>query len=155
MPLFRLFLSISHSNYNFNNTNWKKSLDGVLGIRTQDCRMLGTDETTELRRHAKVAWFFFKNESKLKKSWLFNEPAPPVTINCKKIVENCGCVVSEHFFCQRKKKEICRNLTSEAFNLLASIKMKRIFRKERERGDKCFLSFALIASFHVVKRFLI
>ena len=37
------------SNYNFNNTNWK-SVDGVLGIRTQGRRMDGADETTELWR---------------------------------------------------------------------------------------------------------
>ena len=42
--LFTLF-----SRYNFNNTNWKK-LDGVLGIRTRGCRMVGADETTELWR---------------------------------------------------------------------------------------------------------
>ena len=41
--LFSLF-----SRYNF-NTNWK-SVDGVHGIRRWGCRMVGTDETTELWR---------------------------------------------------------------------------------------------------------
>ena len=44
---FCLFLLFSR--YNFNNTNWK-SVDGVLGIRTQGRRMVGADETTELWR---------------------------------------------------------------------------------------------------------
>ena len=44
-PLFCLFSSFSH--YNFNNTNWK-SISGVLGIRTRGCRMVGADNTTEL-----------------------------------------------------------------------------------------------------------
>ena len=43
--LFLLFSSFSH--YNFNNTNWK-STDGVLGIRTSSCRMVGTGNTMEL-----------------------------------------------------------------------------------------------------------
>ena len=42
---FCLFSSFSH--YNFNYSNWK-SLGGVLGIRTQDCRMVGTDKTKEI-----------------------------------------------------------------------------------------------------------
>ena len=46
-PLFCLFSSFSH--YNFNNTNWK-SVDGVLGIWTRGRRMVGADETTELWR---------------------------------------------------------------------------------------------------------
>ena len=45
--LFLLFSSFSH--YNFNNTNWK-STDGVLGIRTRSCRMVGTGNTMELWR---------------------------------------------------------------------------------------------------------
>ena len=44
-PLFSLFLSFSHNN--FNNSNWK-SIDGVLGIQTQGHRMVGTDKTTEV-----------------------------------------------------------------------------------------------------------
>ena len=42
---FCLFLSFS--DYNLINTNWK-SVDGVLGIWTLGCRIVGTDETTEL-----------------------------------------------------------------------------------------------------------
>ena len=48
-PLFPLFSSFYHSNINFHNINWK-SVDDVLGIWTQGCRMVGTDETKELWR---------------------------------------------------------------------------------------------------------
>ena len=44
-PVFCLFSFFSCCN--FNNTNWK-SIDGVLGIQTWGCRMVGADETTEL-----------------------------------------------------------------------------------------------------------
>ena len=46
-PLFCLFSSFTH--YNFNNTN-SKSIDGVLWIWTYSCRIVGADETTELWR---------------------------------------------------------------------------------------------------------
>ena len=49
-PLFCLFSFFSR--YIF-KTNWK-SIDGVLGIRTQSRRMVGTDETTE-----RVLWFVY------------------------------------------------------------------------------------------------
>ena len=44
-PLFCLFSSFSH--YNFSNTN-RKSVVGVLGIRTRGRRRVGADETMEL-----------------------------------------------------------------------------------------------------------
>ena len=49
-PLFHLLSSFSflNMNYDLNNKNWNKSLDGVLGIRTRGWRMEGADETTEL-----------------------------------------------------------------------------------------------------------
>ena len=50
-PGLFLFLFLFFSRYNF-NTNWK-SIDGVLGIRTQGRRMVGADETTELWRPPK------------------------------------------------------------------------------------------------------
>ena len=34
----------------------EKSVDGVLGTRTQDCRMVGADETTELWRPPNVTY---------------------------------------------------------------------------------------------------
>ena len=51
--LFRSFSSFSHSNYN--NTNWKR-MDVLHGIRTQCCRMVGVDDSTELCRPTR---FFF------------------------------------------------------------------------------------------------
>ena len=36
---------------------WLKSIDGVLGIRTRDCRMVGADESTELKRPPTVYLF--------------------------------------------------------------------------------------------------
>ena len=50
-PLFRLFSSFSHHK---SITNWK-SVDGVLGIRTRDRRMVGADETTELWRQTFIS----------------------------------------------------------------------------------------------------
>ena len=44
-PLFCLFSSFSH--YNFNDTNWKKHRC-VLGNQTRGRRMVGADNTTEL-----------------------------------------------------------------------------------------------------------
>ena len=43
------WLFSSFSRYNFNNTNWK-SVDGVLGLQTRGCRMVGECKTTELWR---------------------------------------------------------------------------------------------------------
>ena len=45
MGLNCLFSSFSH--YNFNDTNLK-NIDGVLGIPTLGCMMVGADDTTEL-----------------------------------------------------------------------------------------------------------
>ena len=47
-PLFRIFLSFSHSNINqnVNNTKWK-NVDGVLGMRTRGYKMVGADKTTK------------------------------------------------------------------------------------------------------------
>ena len=44
-PLFRLFSSFSHHKLQI-----EKSVDGVFGIQTRGCRMVGADETTELWR---------------------------------------------------------------------------------------------------------
>ena len=38
------------------STQIEKSIDGVLGIRTRGCRMVGADKTTELWRHIFNAW---------------------------------------------------------------------------------------------------
>ena len=56
IPAASFYLLSSFSRYNFNNKNWK-SLKGVLGIRTRGRRMVGADETTELRPR----YFFFEN----------------------------------------------------------------------------------------------
>ena len=50
-PLFRSLSSFSHHK---SITKWK-SVDGVLGIQTRGRRMLGADETTELRRPPKIS----------------------------------------------------------------------------------------------------
>ena len=44
---FRSFLN-AITNVVHNLTMTRKSIDGVLGIRTQDCKMVGTDEATLL-----------------------------------------------------------------------------------------------------------
>ena len=50
-PLFSVFSSLNHSIniYSFNfSIQIEKSIDAVYGIQTQGCKMVGTDETTEL-----------------------------------------------------------------------------------------------------------
>ena len=54
---FCLLSSFSH--HNFNNKNWK-STDGVLGIWTHGCRMVGADDTTELWRPPQFMFLSFK-----------------------------------------------------------------------------------------------
>ena len=46
-PLFIYFLFFSHDKYSTNTIN-DKSVDGVLGSRTQGGRMVGTDESTDM-----------------------------------------------------------------------------------------------------------
>ena len=57
-PLLGLFSSFSHSdiNYNFNNTNWKQSIEGVLGIRS---RAAGLVAQTKLAAMAASQLFTF------------------------------------------------------------------------------------------------
>ena len=55
---FWLFSSFSH--YNFNNTNWK-SVDGVQGIWTCGCMMVGADDTTELWKPGLVTAIIYHN----------------------------------------------------------------------------------------------
>ena len=59
-PLFHLFWSFSHSNYNFNNANWK-IVDGLLGFRTRGRKMVVADETTELWRLHYCLLFVYRN----------------------------------------------------------------------------------------------
>ena len=49
-PLFVYFLFFSHDKYSTNTIN-DKSIDGVIGTRTQGGRMVGIDESIELWRH--------------------------------------------------------------------------------------------------------
>ena len=57
-PLTCLFSSFSH--YNLNNTNWKKSVDGVYVIQTSGHMMVGADDTTELWRPTSTQVFIAK-----------------------------------------------------------------------------------------------
>ena len=50
---FCLFSYFSYDKYSTNTIN-EKSVDGVLGTRTQGSRMVGADESTELWRHLKA-----------------------------------------------------------------------------------------------------
>ena len=75
-PPFRLFSSFSC--YNSNNTNWK-SIDGVLGIRTQGRRMVGADETTELWWPPYNLPFMYEIKSHYQSSLA---TTPPVGISC-------------------------------------------------------------------------
>ena len=50
-PLFVLFSSFSRNNDNHSTKfDYGKSVDGVLGIRTQDRTMVGADDSTEHKR---------------------------------------------------------------------------------------------------------
>ena len=49
-PLFRLFSFFSHDKYSTNTIN-DKCIDGVLGTRTREHRMVGADNSTDLLRH--------------------------------------------------------------------------------------------------------
>ena len=51
---FCLFSFFSHDKYSTNLTINDKSIDSVLGTRTQGGRMVGTDESTELWRHSEA-----------------------------------------------------------------------------------------------------
>ena len=51
---FCLFLFFSHDKYSTNLTINNKSINGVLGNRTQGSRMVGADKSTELWRHLRV-----------------------------------------------------------------------------------------------------
>ena len=46
----------SHYNDNYSSANGK-SIDGVLGILTRDCKMVGADESTELWRPPNIMFF--------------------------------------------------------------------------------------------------
>ena len=50
-PLFVYFLFLSHDKYSTNLTLNDKSIDNMLGTRTQGGSMVGTDKSTELWRH--------------------------------------------------------------------------------------------------------
>ena len=54
-PLFDLFSFFSHDKYSTNTIN-EKSIDGVLGTWTWGGRMVGKDESTELRRHPSIVF---------------------------------------------------------------------------------------------------
>ena len=52
IPASFLFIFVLF-HYNFNVTN-RKSIDGLLGILTRGCRMVGSDKSAELWRHPLV-----------------------------------------------------------------------------------------------------
>ena len=56
-PLFVYFRSFLNTMTNIVQHLTLKSIDGVLGIRTRDCRMVGADESTELKRPPTVYLF--------------------------------------------------------------------------------------------------
>ena len=49
-----LFCSFSHDKYSTNFPKNDISVDGVLGTRTQDGRVVGADESTGLKRQTQV-----------------------------------------------------------------------------------------------------
>ena len=111
-PLFCLFSFFSR--YIF-KTNWK-SIDGVLGIRTQSRRMVGTDETTE-----RVLWFvYFKVVKRIIKILCLQ-----YSISQGELTSSLG----QCFICSRGLAEWNRHCNKE---------------KEAENGPKIFFKQKLV-----------